>query len=71
MGGAYRVCPRAEGGSVTGDGDARDGYIFLWDQLMRAVVLGQVPDADAAAAVAADDLALVRMDHHIINGTTV
>lgn len=38
---------------------------------MRAIILGQVPDAHAARAVAADDLALVGMYDHIIGGTAV
>ncbi len=34
---------------------------------MCAGVLGQVPKPDAAAPVAADDLALIRVDNHIVN----
>lgn len=38
---------------------------------MTAVVLGQIPDFDAARAIAADDLALVGMDDHIVGGTAM
>lgn len=38
---------------------------------MGAVILGQVPDADAAPAVAADDLALVRVDDDVVGGGAV
>lgn len=38
---------------------------------MGAVVLGEVPDADAAAAVAADDLALVGVDDDVVGGAAV
>ena len=38
---------------------------------MRALVLAQVPDADCTGAVAADKLALVRVDDDVIDGGTV
>ena len=38
---------------------------------MGAVILCQVPDAHAACSVAADDLALVRVDHDVVGGTAV
>ena len=38
---------------------------------MGAVILGQVPNADAAVAVAADDLALVGVDDNVVCGAAV
>lgn len=38
---------------------------------MRALVLAQVPDAHVSSAVAADQLALVRVDDHVIDGHAV
>lgn len=38
---------------------------------MATIILGQIPDLDAAGAVAADDLALVRVDHHIVGRAAV
>lgn len=38
---------------------------------MRAVVLSQIPDADAAHAVAADDLALVGVDDDVVGRAAV
>ena len=38
---------------------------------MCASILGQVPEPDAAAAIAADDLALIRVDDDIIYGGAV
>lgn len=35
---------------------------------MRAVVLGQIPDAHASIPVAANDFSLVGVNHHIIRG---
>lgn len=38
---------------------------------MRAIVLGQVPNAHAAVSVAADDLPLVGVNHNIVGGASV
>lgn len=38
---------------------------------MTTVVLGKIPDLDAACAVAADDLALVRVNDHIVGRAAV
>lgn len=38
---------------------------------MGAIVLGQVPHANAAAAIAADDFALVGVNHDIVDGAAV
>lgn len=38
---------------------------------MRAIVLAQIPDAYAAAAVTADDLALVRVNDDVVCGRAV
>lgn len=38
---------------------------------MTAVVLGEIPDLDATCAVAANDLALVGVDDHIVGGAAV
>ena len=38
---------------------------------MRALVLREVPDADVAAAVAGDELALVRVDDDVVDGGAV
>lgn len=38
---------------------------------MTTVVLGKIPDLDAACAVAADDLALVGVNDHIIGGAAM
>lgn len=38
---------------------------------MTTVVLGKIPDLDTACAVAADDLALIGVDDHIVGGAAV
>jgi hypothetical protein len=38
---------------------------------VAALVLAQIPDAHIAPAVAADELALVRMDHDVVNWHSV
>ena len=67
----YVVIGSAQQSAVTSHSDTGDRDIFLGDELVRAVVLGQVPDTNAAAAVAADDLALVGVDDDVVDGTAV
>lgn len=57
--------------AICGNRDTGDRDILLGDQLMGAVVLSQVPDADTTTPVAADDLALVGVDHDVVDGTAV
>lgn len=38
---------------------------------MRALVLAQVPDTHVSSAVTADQLALVRVDDHVVDGHAV
>lgn len=38
---------------------------------MRAVVLSQVPDTHTAAPITANDLALVGVNHHVVDRTAV
>ena len=52
--------------SIACNRNAGDGHVLLRDQLVRAVVLRQVPHAHASAAVARDDFPLIRVDHNII-----
>lgn len=67
----YRRVRRAEESPIRGHGDTRHRDLLFGDELVCAGILGQVPEPDAAAAVAADDLALVRVDHNIIYGRAV
>lgn len=62
---------RAEEGAVGGDGDGGDGLVFFGDELVAAFVFSEVPDADVAAAVAGDELALVGVDYHVVDGYAV
>lgn len=62
----YIVIRCAEQSAVARDCDAGDRHVLLGDQLMRACVLGQVPKPDAPCSVAANDLALVRVDYHVV-----
>lgn len=41
------------------------------DQLVRAAVFCEVPDLDAPLLVAADELALIRMDDDLVDGRLV
>lgn len=63
---AYIVVCCAEQSAVARDCDAGNRHVLLGDQLVRACVLGQVPKPDAPCSVAANDLALVRVDDHVV-----
>lgn len=67
----YVVVGGAQQGAVSGDGDAGHGHVLLGDELVGAAVLGEVPDPDAAGAVAADDLALVGVYDDVVGGAAV
>ena len=41
--------------------------VVLWNELVRALVLSQVPDPHVTTAVAADELSLVWMDDDIVD----
>lgn len=68
---AYGVVGGTEERAVTSDCDTRDRHILLGNQLVRAVVLAQIPDAYAPAAVTADNLALVRVNYDVVRGGAV
>ena len=61
----------AEEGAVGGDGDGGDALVLFRDELVAALVLAEVPDADVAAAVAGDELALVGVDDDVVDGDAV
>ena len=67
-GDAHIVVCRTEQRSITGDRDTGYRHLLLGNQLMGACILGQVPEPDAPCSIAADDLALVGMDYHIVGG---
>jgi hypothetical protein len=69
--GRYRIASGADKCAVTCDSYTGDGNVLLRDQLMRAGVFCEIPNADASRAVAADDLALVRVDGDIIDGAAM
>lgn len=67
----YAVVAGAEHGAVARDSHAGNGYIVLGYELVRTLVLAQIPDAHIASAIAADQLALVRVDDDIVDGHAV
>ena len=67
----YRIVGCAEKSAVGRNRHAGHGDLFLGNELVGAGVLGQVPEANAAAPIAADNLALVRMDNDIVDGGPV
>lgn len=73
MGGgkAYGVAAGAKERSVSGDGHTGDGDVIFRNELVRAFVLAEIPDPDIAAAVTADELALVGVDDDVVDGAAV
>lgn len=70
MGGGYEpysIIGRAEQRAVAGDCKAREGLVFLGDDIVGAGILSQIPDSHCPTPVTTDDLSLVRVDHDIIN----
>jgi len=61
----------AEERAIGGDRDGRHALVLLGHELVRALVLREVPDADIASAITRDEFALVGVDHHVIYGHTV
>lgn len=72
MGGeTYGIVCGAQQGTVASDRNARYRHILLGNQLMGAVILSQVPDADTTSPVAADNLSLIRVNHDVVGGASV
>lgn len=67
----YVVVGRTQQSAIGRHSDTRHAHILLGNQLVTAVVLGKVPDLDAARAVAADDLALVGVDDNVVGGAAM
>jgi hypothetical protein len=69
--GTYCVVGCAKKAAITSDGNARDADVLLRDEFVRAAILGEVPNPHAPAAVARDDLTLVRVDDDIVGRKVV
>ena len=64
----YSVVCGAKQRAVACHGDARYRHIGLRDELVRALVRGQIPHAHGTTSIAGDYLALVGMDDDVIHG---
>jgi len=60
-----RIGACAERRAITCNGNASNRNILLRNELMGAVVLGKIPNANAASTITSNDLALVWMDDYI------
>lgn len=65
--GTHGVVSCADHATVACHCDTGDRDVVLGDQLVAALVLAQIPDAHIASAIATDELALVWMDHDVVN----
>lgn len=61
----------AEERAVGCDGYGGDRFVVFGNELVAAFVLAKVPDANVAAPVAGDELALVRMDYDVVDGDSM
>jgi hypothetical protein len=53
--------------AIGGDCDGSNAFVFFRHELVGALVLCEVPDADISTSVAGDQFALVWMDHHVVH----
>jgi hypothetical protein len=67
----YGVVARTHHAAITSNRNTSHAHIVLRDELVRTLILSQVPDSYVATTVAADEFALVWMDNHIVDGNTV
>jgi hypothetical protein len=63
----HSIVPCAHHAAVRSHRHTGNADIVLGNQLVAALVLTQVPDAHVPASVTANQLALVRMDHHVVD----
>jgi hypothetical protein len=69
--GTHGVVTSADHTAVRRDRDGCNAHVVLGDELVAALVLAKVPDAHVAAAVTANELALVRVNDYIVDGDAV
>lgn len=67
----YLLISSAKQRSIAGNTDTEHRSVLLRDQLMSTDALTQVPDSDHTGVVTTDELALVGMNDHIIDRSTV
>lgn len=67
----YSVVPGANHTTVAGNCDTSHADVVLGYQLVRALVLAQVPNPHVSSAITADQLALIRMNDHVVDGHSV
>ena len=65
---AYRIGACAESRPITCNSNASHRNILLRNELMGAVILGKVPNSNAASTITSNDLALVGVDYHVVDG---
>ena len=65
---AYRVIAGAQQSSIARHGYARHSNVFLRNELVTTLVLAEIPDPNISTTVTRNELALVGMDDHIVDG---
>jgi hypothetical protein len=68
---AYSVISRADHAAVRRNCDAGYANIVLWYELVRTLILSKIPYAHITPTVTADQLALIRVNDHIVDGNTM
>lgn len=67
----HHIVSRNEHAPVSSYSDTPHWNIILRNQLMRALVLTQIPNPNIPRLIATDQFALVRMDNHIVHRAPV
>jgi hypothetical protein len=67
----HGIVPCTHHTAITRDRHTSDADIILGNQLVRALILAQIPDANIPSTITTNQLPLIRMDDHIIDRNTV
>lgn len=67
----HGVVACADHASITCNCDTSHADVVLWNELVRALILSQVPDPHVTTAIAADELSLIWMNDYIVDRNTM
>lgn len=57
--------------TIASNADAGYGNVVLRDELMSALVIAKIPNHEYTTAVGTDQLALVGVNYHVVNGVVM
>ena len=71
VGGTHGVVPSHQHTTVGRNAHTADRDVVFGNQLVSALILSQIPDANVSCLVAANQFSLVGMDHYIVDRRVV